>query len=97
MRIIGVIDLKNGRAVHARGGRRDEYAAVSEAAGTPIDGDAIKLAGVFVLRKMSLRITRSLFPIRGRTSLPEPARAGSCCSAVSPEWLRIQSRILLPL
>lgn len=48
MRIIGVIDLKNGRAVHARGGRRDEYAAVSEAAGTPINGDAIKLAGVYL-------------------------------------------------
>jgi len=48
VRIIGVIDLKNGQAVHARGGRRDEYAEVSEAAGTPINGDAIKLAGVYL-------------------------------------------------
>ncbi len=47
MRIIGVIDLKDGQAVHARGGRRDEYALVSEAAGTVINGDAVKLAGVY--------------------------------------------------
>ena len=48
MRIIGVIDLKDGQAVHARGGRRDEYAAVSEAAGTVINGDAVTLAGVYL-------------------------------------------------
>jgi phosphoribosylformimino-5-aminoimidazole carboxamide ribotide isomerase len=48
VRIIGVIDLKDGQAVHARGGRRDEYAAVSKAAGTVIDGDAVKLAGVYL-------------------------------------------------
>ena len=47
MRIIGVIDLKEGQAVHARGGRRDEYSAVSEAAGTVINGDAVKLASVY--------------------------------------------------
>ena len=48
MRIIGVIDLKDGQAVHARGGRRDEYRPVSEAAGTVINGDAVKLAGVYL-------------------------------------------------
>jgi phosphoribosylformimino-5-aminoimidazole carboxamide ribotide isomerase len=48
VRIIGVIDLKDGRAVHARGGRRDEYAPVSQAAGTIINGDAVKLAGVYL-------------------------------------------------
>jgi phosphoribosylformimino-5-aminoimidazole carboxamide ribotide isomerase len=48
VRIIGVIDLKDGQAVHARGGRRDEYAAVSEAAGTVINGDAVKLAEVYL-------------------------------------------------
>ena len=48
MRIIGVIDLKDGQAVHARGGRRDEYAAVSAAAGTVVNGDAAKLAGVYL-------------------------------------------------
>jgi phosphoribosylformimino-5-aminoimidazole carboxamide ribotide isomerase len=48
VRIIGVIDLKDGQAVHARGGRREAYTAVSEAAGTVINGDAVKLAGVYL-------------------------------------------------
>ena len=48
MRIVGVIDLKDGQAVHARGGRREEYAAVSTAAGTIINGDAAKLASVYL-------------------------------------------------
>ena len=48
MRIIGVIDLKDGQAVHARGGRREEYHAVSNATGTAINGDAVQLAGVYL-------------------------------------------------
>jgi phosphoribosylformimino-5-aminoimidazole carboxamide ribotide isomerase len=45
MRVIGVIDLKGGRAVHARGGHRDRYAPVqsSLAAESPA-GDAVALA-----------------------------------------------------
>jgi phosphoribosylformimino-5-aminoimidazole carboxamide ribotide isomerase len=48
MRIIGVIDVLNGRAVHARGGRREEYAPVGAAAGEPIDGDPVALGQVYV-------------------------------------------------
>lgn len=48
MRIIGVIDLKDGMAVHARGGRRDTYAPVREAGGAAIDGDAVALARVYL-------------------------------------------------
>ena len=48
MRIIGVIDLKDGRAVHARGGRRDSYAPIQQAAGVVIDGDALVLARVYI-------------------------------------------------
>jgi uncharacterized protein related to proFAR isomerase len=44
VRIIGVIDLKDGLAVHARRGQRDTYAPVREAGGAAIDGDAVKLA-----------------------------------------------------
>ena len=45
MRVIGVLDLANGRAVHASGGRRDRYLPVQTVAGTQIDaGDAIALA-----------------------------------------------------
>ena len=47
MRIIGVIDLKDGRAIHARRGQRDNYAPVHEAGGAAIDGDAVTLARVY--------------------------------------------------
>jgi phosphoribosylformimino-5-aminoimidazole carboxamide ribotide isomerase len=39
VRIVGVIDLKDGRAVHASGGDRQRYQPVSL-----VDGDAIRLA-----------------------------------------------------
>ena len=32
MRVIGVIDLRDGRAVHARAGRRDRYQPIGDAA-----------------------------------------------------------------
>ena len=47
MRIVGVIDLKDGRAVHARGGRRDEYLAVDRVAGVTIAGSATALARLY--------------------------------------------------
>jgi phosphoribosylformimino-5-aminoimidazole carboxamide ribotide isomerase len=50
MRVIGVIDLLGGRAVHARGGRRDAYARVEHAAGCTIAGDAIGLARTYIER-----------------------------------------------
>jgi phosphoribosylformimino-5-aminoimidazole carboxamide ribotide isomerase len=46
--IIGVIDLKDGTAVHARGGRRDRYAAVQQSAGASIAGRALTLARHYV-------------------------------------------------
>ena len=48
MRIVGVIDVRNGRAVHARGGRREEYAPIAVAAGTRVDGDPAALSRVYV-------------------------------------------------
>jgi phosphoribosylformimino-5-aminoimidazole carboxamide ribotide isomerase len=48
MRIVGVIDVRGGRAVHAVGGRRAEYAPVTTAAGVRVDGDARMLAHVYV-------------------------------------------------
>ncbi len=44
MRIVGVVDLKNGRAVHARGGDRRRYQPVGRAGGVHLDGDASALA-----------------------------------------------------
>jgi phosphoribosylformimino-5-aminoimidazole carboxamide ribotide isomerase len=51
MRVLGVIDLLGGRAVHARAGRREDYARVTSVAGVAIaDGDAVALAREYVDR-----------------------------------------------
>lgn len=48
LQIIGVLDLRDGRAVHARAGNRDRYAAVQNAGGWPIDpGNARTLAEIY--------------------------------------------------
>jgi phosphoribosylformimino-5-aminoimidazole carboxamide ribotide isomerase len=47
MRIIGVVDLLGGRAVHARAGRRQGYRPVQAAAGAPINGDPATLARIY--------------------------------------------------
>jgi phosphoribosylformimino-5-aminoimidazole carboxamide ribotide isomerase len=48
VRIIGVIDMLGGRAVHARAGHRIRYAPVQTAGGWPIDpGNAKTLAEVY--------------------------------------------------
>jgi phosphoribosylformimino-5-aminoimidazole carboxamide ribotide isomerase len=48
LRIIGVIDLKGGLAVHARGGRRATYAPIGRSAGRAIDGHPFELARLYV-------------------------------------------------
>ena len=49
MRVVGVIDLRGGRAVHARGGwRREAYAPVRTVAGVAVNGDAIVLAREYI-------------------------------------------------
>ena len=50
MRIVGVMDIRGGKAVHARGGLREHYAPVGVAAGERVDGDAVVLARVYVDR-----------------------------------------------
>ena len=50
MRIVGVTDIRGGKAVHARGGQREHYSPVSVAAGERVDGDAVALARVYVDR-----------------------------------------------
>ena len=44
MRIIGVIDLLGGRAVHARGGHRGAYQPVETVAGIAVNGEPLALA-----------------------------------------------------
>ena len=49
MRVIGVLDLLGGSAVHARAGRREHYEPVREVAGMPIEpGDALALARAYL-------------------------------------------------
>jgi phosphoribosylformimino-5-aminoimidazole carboxamide ribotide isomerase len=49
MRVIGVIDLLNGRAVQARAGERDRYAPVGAVADHPIEGGgALAVARVYI-------------------------------------------------
>jgi phosphoribosylformimino-5-aminoimidazole carboxamide ribotide isomerase len=49
MRVIGVVDLAHGRAVHASGGQRERYAPVRTVAGSSIEtGDAPALARAFI-------------------------------------------------
>lgn len=50
MRIIGVIDIRGGRAVRAVAGARSTYASVGDVAGVPVNGDAVALARVYVER-----------------------------------------------
>ena len=51
MRVIGVVDLLAGRAVHARAGRRESYRPVTAVAGSPIEaGDALGLARAYIDR-----------------------------------------------
>jgi phosphoribosylformimino-5-aminoimidazole carboxamide ribotide isomerase len=49
MRVIGVLDLLGGRAVHARGGMRDRYEPIQSIAGAMIrPGDALAVAREYV-------------------------------------------------
>jgi phosphoribosylformimino-5-aminoimidazole carboxamide ribotide isomerase len=47
VRVVGVIDLKDGRAVHAVEGRREAYQPVARAGAEHVDGDALTLGRVY--------------------------------------------------
>jgi phosphoribosylformimino-5-aminoimidazole carboxamide ribotide isomerase len=47
LRIIGVLDLRHGHAVHARAGNREQYGPVQSVAGEAIAGDAPALARIY--------------------------------------------------
>jgi phosphoribosylformimino-5-aminoimidazole carboxamide ribotide isomerase len=49
MHVVGVIDARGGLAVHARGGRRDDYAPIGKVGNTAIPpGDAVRLAVEYI-------------------------------------------------
>ncbi|HEY0776749.1 MAG TPA: HisA/HisF-related TIM barrel protein [Gemmatirosa sp.] len=86
MRLIGVLDLRSGRAVHARRGVRAAYAPVADAAGTCIDGDPLALARTYrdVLGVREL-YAADLDAIQGRP--PQQALAGELAALGMPLWL----------
>ncbi len=86
MRVIGVLDLRNGLAVHARAGDRERYAPVQSAAGEAIEpGDARALARIyrdrFGLREL---YAADLDAIEGRA--PQD-RLVSSLAAIGALWL----------
>ena len=87
MRVIGVIDLLAGRAVHARAGRRNSYEPVRTVAGVAIEpGDAVALARMYV---HDLGVTElyaaDLDAILGRP--PQDALVASVAALGAPLWL----------
>ena len=86
MRVLGVLDLLAGRAVHARGGRRDSYEPVRTVAGVAIDGDAVELARTY-LRRFGLTefYAADLDAIANRP--PQDTLVASIAALGAPLWL----------
>ena len=86
MKIVGVIDLLGGRAVHAQGGCRHGYRPVSSAAGVSIAGDPVTLSRVYVdhlgIRELYLA---DLDAIAGGAEQDEATRAVTAVGV--PLWL----------
>jgi len=87
MRVIGVVDLRGGLAVHARGGVRDQYAPVDMIAGSRIDrGDPLALArayiGRFGLRELYIA---DLDAIRARP--PQDTVIAALAALGTPLWV----------
>jgi phosphoribosylformimino-5-aminoimidazole carboxamide ribotide isomerase len=86
MRIIGVLDLLNGCAVHARAGRRERYQPVQAAAGADIEGgDPVALARIYVDRLgLTELYAADLDAIAGR---PRQDVLTARVAAIAPLWL----------
>jgi phosphoribosylformimino-5-aminoimidazole carboxamide ribotide isomerase len=80
VRIVGVIDLKDGRAVHARGGDRDRYEPVSA-----VSGDAVALADFYRARGVAEIYVADLDAIAGQKSQDDIVDALIGCGL--PLWL----------
>jgi phosphoribosylformimino-5-aminoimidazole carboxamide ribotide isomerase len=87
MRLIGVVDVLEGRAVHARAGRREHYAPVEPVAGWPVEpGDPLALARTYIDRLRLAEIYMAdLDAILGRT--PQGSIAAALATLGSRLWL----------
>jgi HisA/HisF family protein len=88
MRVIGVIDLRNGVAVHARGGDRSSYRPIDEVGGVAIRGDALALARTYVdvLRVKELYVADLDAIERGPDAL-NASVIGSVAALGVPVWV----------
>lgn len=80
MRIVGVIDLKEGRAVHARGGDRSQYQPVPA-----VSGDAVALADVYRTRGVAEIYVADLDAISGQP--PQDDIVDALIGLGLPLWL----------
>lgn len=87
VRVIGVLDLLGGCAVHARAGRRELYAPVETVAGTPIEpGNALALARAYLDRlELTELYVADLDAILGGS--PQDATVGPLADLGLPLWL----------
>ena len=86
MRILGVLDLAGGRAVHARGGTRERYEPVRCVAGKAIEpGDAVAVARAFLDLGVAELYAADLDAIGGRPG--QDAIAASLAALGAPLWL----------
>jgi phosphoribosylformimino-5-aminoimidazole carboxamide ribotide isomerase len=86
VRIIGVVDLLAGRAVHARAGHRETYRPVQLVAGTTIEsGDALALARTYVALGLTELYAADLDAILGGAS--QDALIAAVAAIGVPLWL----------
>ena len=85
--VLGVIDLRNGAAVHARGGQRDRYLPVDSIAGEHIvPGDALSLARAYENRLgLTTMYVADLDAII--TGTPQEALTGELAALGAALWL----------
>jgi phosphoribosylformimino-5-aminoimidazole carboxamide ribotide isomerase len=85
MRLIGVIDLAGGHAVHARGGRRDAYTPVRSALLEPgEEGDPVALARAYLRYPLAEIYVADLDAIAGAALSPAIA---PLAALGAPIWL----------
>lgn len=86
MRVLGVLDLLDGRAVHARAGAREHYEPVRAVAGGAIDSaDAVAIARAYRDRLGLTEVyAADLDAIMGRVPQDEVVAA---LAAIGPLWL----------
>jgi phosphoribosylformimino-5-aminoimidazole carboxamide ribotide isomerase len=86
MRILGVVDVLGGRAVHARAGLRDRYEPVQTVAGENIgDGDPAAVVRAYLRMGITELYAADLDAILGRAR--QDAAIASIAAAGAPLWV----------